>query len=123
MTSLRLRHLTVVAALICAGCSPKPTSTAPDKYTQTWPKGYSETTCTEWTNKMTDQQKFAAAADMLTGARNKGDGGSGLPPDSLIQRFAADVGEGCSVAATADGLSVADAAVSVYLIGRDTYKP
>jgi hypothetical protein len=69
---------------------------------------------------MTGQQRFAAAADMLTGARNEGDGGTGLPPDSLILSFQSDVSEAC----TAQGSgSVAEVGASVYLIGRGTDSP
>jgi hypothetical protein len=70
---------------------------------------------------MTAQQRFAGAADMLTGARSK-DGGSGLPPDAMIERFAGDVTEGCSAGAAAT-MTVADAAVGVYVVGRRQYGP
>lgn len=114
----------VAVLLSCTGCgSVAESGTSKSKYTQTWSKSYADTTCAEWNSAMTDRQRFAAAADMLTGARNKGDGGSGLPPDSLIVRFQTDVSQGCSVPATADQLSVADAGAAVYLLGRDSYKP
>jgi hypothetical protein len=121
-----LRTFAVAAALTCAACS-SPANISTDsqtsKYTQTWSKSYQATTCTEWTSQMTGQQRFAAAADMLAGARNKGDRGSGLPPEALIVRFQNDVTEGCSVPATAEQLTVAAAGASVYLIGHDTYRP
>lgn len=63
------------------------TSAVDDKYVQTWQSDYSETTCDDWTSTMTAEQKFAAAADILASARNKIDGGSGLPSDSLIDEF------------------------------------
>ena len=69
---------------------------------------------------MSPAQRWAAAADMLTGARNKGDGGTGLPPDFLITRFEDDVPEGCSVIGT---ISVAVVGASIYLIGRAQYRP
>lgn len=118
-----LRALAVAAALSCAACSSAPDTNNTSKYTQTWAKSYADTTCTEWNTAMKSQQRFAAAADMLAGARNKGDGGSGLPPDSLIERFQADVAQGCSVAATMDQISVAEAGATVYSFGRDTYRP
>lgn len=57
------------------------------KYTQTWGKQYSDTTCADWNDDMTGQQQFAAAADILTSARNKIDGGTGLPSEALIREF------------------------------------
>jgi hypothetical protein len=57
------------------------------KYVQTWATSYSETTCADWLGEMTSGQRWAAAADILTSARNKIDGGEGLPPDSLITEF------------------------------------
>lgn len=91
-----------------------------DRYTQTWTKPYSSTTCNEWLGSMTGQQRFAAAADMLTRARNTGDGGTGLPPDSLILSFQSDVSEACSAQGS---MSVAEVGASVYLIGRSMYMP
>jgi hypothetical protein len=96
------------------------TSAGADSLVQTWGKNYSETTCAEWSSAMTPQQRYAAAADMLTGARNKGDGGQGLPPAPLIRTFMADVSEGCSAT---DDWSVAEVGASIYLIGRDLYRP
>jgi len=69
---------------------------------------------------MTSAQQKAAAADMLTGARNKGDGGEGLPSDALIQAFWGDVSEGCSPIGC---MSLAEAGAMAYLIGRAPYAP
>jgi hypothetical protein len=41
----------------CAGRS--------ETYEQTWREPYSETTCAEWTSTMTDDQQFAASADLV----------------------------------------------------------
>lgn len=57
------------------------------KYTQTWSKQYSDTTCSDWNDEMSEQQHFSAAADILTSARNKLDDGTGLPSDALIREF------------------------------------
>ena len=113
-------------ALACSGCgssSSGSTATTSNKYEQTWPKNYDQTTCTEFNEQMTAQQKFAAAADMLTSARNKGDGGTGLPSDELIRQFQDDINEACSIQATADTLTLADTGASIYLIGRAQYQP
>ena len=37
------------------------------KYDQTWTTSYQATTCEQWLNQMSPQQRFAGAADMLTG--------------------------------------------------------
>ena len=102
----------------CSGGADPIAST--DKYTQTWTKTYSATTCAEWGAEMSSAQQWAAAADMLTGARNKGDGGVGLPPDVLITQFAHDVTVGCSAVGT---VTVAETGASIYLIGRAKYQP
>ncbi|WP_152970186.1 hypothetical protein [Frigoribacterium sp. RIT-PI-h] len=70
---------------------------ASSRYTQTWSQGYAETSCDEWNLEMTSAQQFAAAADILTSARNKIDGGVGLPPDALISEFQAGVTNVCIV--------------------------
>lgn len=88
--------LVLVGAAI-AGCSSSSGSNNSDKYEQTWPAQYSKTTCTQWLNEMSDQQRFAAAADILTSARNKIDGGSGLPSDALIREFEGGVDTVCVV--------------------------
>jgi hypothetical protein len=69
---------------------------------------------------MTDSQQWAAAADILTGARKKWDGGEDLPADSLITRFQRDITEACSVD---DDHQLPEIAVGMYLIGRDRYSP
>jgi hypothetical protein len=84
---------------------------ATSKYTQTWPQIYSETTCADWLNELTAGQQFAASADMLAGARNKGDGGTGLPPDSMIDEFSSGISNVC-VEST---MAITDAAVGLYL--------
>ena len=89
------------------------------KYVQTWPEDYSSTTCSEWNTEMTDQQQFAAAADMLSGARDKGDGGTGVAPDALIENFQGGVTRSC-VMPTA---SLAEVGAGLYLTERDTFRP
>lgn len=60
---------------------------------------------------MTSAQKFSAAADMLISARNKGDGGSGLPSDSLIIEFQ----RGMTSACLEPTLAITEVAVGLYL--------
>ena len=109
-----------VTALCVASCSTKSTSTADSRYTQTWPKSYSSTTCQEWAATMTEQQKFAAAADMLTSARNKGDGGKGVPPDALITYFQSGISNVCP---TAPSMSLAETGATLYLTERTKLRP
>ena len=85
--------------LSTVGSGKDDTSTEADnsasKYTQTWSKQYSETTCSDWSGEMTGQQQFAAAADILTSARNKIDNGTGLPSDVLIREFEGGITNVC----------------------------
>jgi hypothetical protein len=103
----------ILTIVLLVTLSPKHEATVnalPDKYTQTWSKSYSETTCDDWKGSMTDSQQFAAAADILTSARNKIDGGSGLPPDSLINEFQAGVTNVC----VAPSMTITDATYGLY---------
>ena len=68
---------------------------------------------------MSDAQQFAASADMLTGARNKGDGGTGLPPDALIEQFQ----DGVTTACVVPTATVAEIGAGVYLTERETFRP
>lgn len=106
--------LAILGALVLAGCTSHSTP-VDDKYEQTWTTPYSETTCSAYLNEMTTQQRWAAAADMLAGARNKMDGGSGLPSDDLVTRFAADIAEGCSGGPVA---KLTEAAITIYQLDR-----
>jgi hypothetical protein len=89
------------------------------KYEQTWTRPYGQTTCRQWLNRMSPGQRFAGAADMLTGARNKGDGGSGLPPDSLINQFKRDMDDAC----VNPSQKLTEIGAAVYLTGRSKYRP
>jgi len=119
----RARRLSTFSAgllvvLSLTACSKS--TAAQEKFNQTWPTGYGQTTCQQWLAEMTSAQKFVAAADMLVGARSHDDENAGLPSDSLIRSFENDIGQGCEPIAT---MTISDAAVSIYLIGRDQYAP
>ena len=104
--------LVLVTYAACNGSivtTPAPQRT---KYNQTWTKSYGLTICKDWNDEMTTSQQWVAAADMLTGARNKRDGGNGLPPDSLITRFQGAITEACSVD---ESQQLPEIAVGVYL--------
>lgn len=96
----------------------KPAGTS-GRYDQTWTKSYKTTTCAEWRTSMTAKERFVAAADMLGGAR-KANGADSLQPDSLTRQFQAEIDAGCEPIGT---LTIADAAVGVYLIENDTFAP
>jgi len=81
------------------------------KYTQTWATPYSETTCDDWNTQLTSGQRFAASADMLASARNKGGGGTGLPSDALINEFSGGITNVC----VEPTMALTDAAVGLYL--------
>lgn len=83
---------------------------ASSRYTQTWSQSYAETSCDEWNLEMTSAQQFAAAADILTSARNKIDGGVGLPPDAMIGEFQAGITNVCIVPT----MTLTDATFGLY---------
>lgn len=103
---------TAAVALCLAGCtsSPEVTESVPDKYEQTWPYSYSETTCAEWSSEMDNHQQFVAAADMLLGARSV-DGSEDMVSDGMIDDFSAGVSNVC----IEPSMSIADVAVGLYL--------
>jgi hypothetical protein len=122
-------HLTITATaalmVLATACSSSTDtgdsggSDTTSKYAQTWPKSYSATTSREWNRKMTKAQKRADAADMLTGARNEGDGGNGLPPDSLIDEFQ----DGVTTACVVPSMSLTDVGAGLYLTERARFQP
>ena len=80
------------------------------KYNQTWQTDYASTTCDDWLSQMTSSQRFAASADILTSARNKIDGGSGLPSDSLIDEFTDGLDNVCVI----PSMTLTDASYGLY---------
>ena len=94
-------------------------TSADDKYEQTWPKSYSSTTCQEWIAEMTADQRWAAAADMLSAARNKSDGGQGVPPDSLVDEFMGGVTTACVF----PEMLLAEVGAGLYLTERARFRP
>lgn len=113
--------IVVAGVLLLSGCAPHTASNSADdsdKYTQTWATSYSETTCSDWVNKMTEHQKFVAAADILTSARDKIDGGTGVAPDDLIRRFESDITTGC----VEPTVTLTDASYVIYN-SDSSYKP
>ena len=108
---------------ICAACGGSIVTTAAPqsaRYNQTWTKSYGLTTCGDWNDEMTDSEQWVAAADILTGARKKWDGGEDLPADSLITQFQREITAACSVD---DDHQLPEIAVGTYLMSRDRYSP
>ena len=110
--------LIFLAAAILVGCSAGADAT---KYRQTWPKGYGETTCQDWFENMTDDQRRVAAADMLYVARKK-DGAQALPSDELVATFALDLSDICHAPAGETG-SIGDIGALTYLAYPEKFKP
>lgn len=101
---------------------PVATSTASStvsKYTQTWTKEYKATTCGEWLEDMTESQRWAASADILTAARNKISGGRGLPTDALVTLFERNISRGCEGSSE---VTIVEAAYVIYNYDG-TFKP
>lgn len=116
---IRRLGVLVLLVLTLAACSSTSKTSGPAKYQQTWKTPYSSTTCADWRSKMTDGQRWAAAADMLAAARQK-DGAKALPPDAMVDSFAAGLTRVCEPIAT---LTLTDAGVGLYLTDRRLFAP
>jgi hypothetical protein len=97
---IKATALVALALLGASACSAGPQPGVDSKYQQTWTTPYSKTYCSDFLNEMTDRQRWAMAADMLTGAR-KVDGGSTVPADAVVTRFQGQVATACQGEATA----------------------
>lgn len=91
------RAVVVVGLVTYAGLAFAPASWADDdKYTQTWPTPYSQTTCSQFLSKMTAKQRWVMAADMLTSARNMKED-AGLPSDAMVAEFEGGLDTACVI--------------------------
>lgn len=112
------RLLALIAALVLlAGCGGE--KKGAEKYTQTWRQPYESTTCAQWASEMTDAQRFAAAADMLVGAREVWGEPKKLPSDALINAVAADVSDTCTAAPKT--WSISELAATMFITDKDRY--
>jgi hypothetical protein len=109
----------VIVVASFAFSKPNHQASAPTEYEQTWASSYSDTSCDDWNSQMTGQQRFAAAADMLSAARDKGDGAVGVAPDDLISDFE----DGISNACVSGTQSLAETGAVLYLTERTRYQP
>jgi hypothetical protein len=115
---MRKHAIGILVLVTLTGCGSSAGGDA--KFTQTWPTPYEQTTCAQWLGDMTEAQKFTAAADMQVGAQSTDAKNADLPEDDLINSFAGDITQGCEPIAT---MTITDAAISIYLIGRNQYSP
>ncbi len=98
------------------------TTGSASKYEQTWPKSYKDTSCSEWTFSMTEQQRLAAAADILLAVRRTDDSSVGLPSDAMITDFGSGISNVCEVEIV-QSWSLAEMAATVYLTERQRFGP
>jgi hypothetical protein len=98
-----MRSLVVALAgvAVLAACSDRS-----DTYQQTWPSAYEETTCAEWTTQMSDDQQFAAAADLM-GDHLWDNGATERPDYQPILDFQSVLGQACAAKPTASVAEVA----------------
>ena len=81
------------------------------KYTQTWTRRYDKTSCKQYQSVMTPHQRWVAAAEMLTAARQQAGSNEIVAPDALVDGFA----EGIDMACTANRkFNIALAAAGLY---------
>ncbi|MFK8908110.1 hypothetical protein [Streptomyces sp. YS-3] len=88
------------------------------KYEQTWKTPYKDTTCGDFLTRMSEHERWAMAADMLSSSR-KTDGAITIPVDSEITRFEKDIAITCSASPV---LKTPEIAVTIYLMDP-SYKP
>lgn len=105
----------VLSLTACGGSS----SSDSDKYEQTWSKNYSETSCSEFKTDMTEKQRWATAADMLSGAQSKDDPNADMPGDDLIDTFEAGLANACVI----DSANMAEMGATLYLTERSRFRP
>jgi len=108
--------LATLALVAVAGCTGTGTAaSATGKYDQTWTTGYADTTCADWDGKMTEHQRWVAAADMLVNGRKTWDIDA-MPADSLVDTFEGDITQGCDPSDATDH-SIVDTATALLLMG------
>lgn len=90
------------------------------KYEQTWPKDYGATSCGEWHKKMDEHQQFVAGADMISNLWGA-DGVKGqLPPDPLVNAFAANISVACEANAQ---IKISEVGATLYITAKDQFGP
>ena len=110
-------RILLITLLVVAGCGDGPTST---KYVQTWTKPYGDTTCADWRDAMSEQQKFVMAGDILLTSQRKLKADAAIPSDALVGQFQGQLQGLCLTYPTDD---VATASFIVWTTGQDVFAP
>lgn len=113
--------LAAAALIIVTGCA-SPDTVTPAAVTETtaqaMPADYGHTTCAQWANLLTAQQRHDSALDMLTIARDTMSGAGG-PSAELAATWETNLTEACPV--SVKNLTIAGAAELLYRANEDIY--
>ncbi len=107
-----MRSLLLAAALIvgaCGGDAPQST-----KYLQTWTTAYSETTCADWHQSMTERERFVMASDVLFTLHKRTKPTASRPADLVAGRFETGINETCPRAGEELKRKVVEVATPLY---------
>jgi hypothetical protein len=74
---------TVLALAVLAGCG-----------SSAWPKTAAETSCSEWLDQMTSEQRGALGTAILLALRAD-DGGTIMPPDGMAKAYVTAISDTC----------------------------
>jgi hypothetical protein len=102
-----------------AGASPSGSRAGADGSTTSRSAPYATTTCAQWTTKLSQAKRTAAARTLLSRERER-DGATGKPPSRLVATFERDVTQACA----GDRKStIAETADAVYQIAHKDFAP
>lgn len=100
-----MRNLALVLAIVVlAGCGGA-----------AWPKNAGDTTCSEWTSEMTNDQRQALGAAMLLALRAN-DGGTIRPRADVMTAYTKAVGDVCE---TTPDAKVSAVGATIYALSND----
>ncbi|MFI6528287.1 hypothetical protein [Streptomyces uncialis] len=88
------------------------------RYEQTWKRATADTTCDQFRQQMTPEERWVMAAEVLTDER--GDGAE-APAQQEISRFETDLNVACQDTSTAESV-MTEVGSTLYLLDQ-TYKP
>ena len=113
--------LASVAVFLLSACASAPSDDTGDdtKYAQTWPLDYGATRCGQWLSRMTEKQRWVAAADMLVSARKVDHDSTDMPADGLVTKFKNEVTQGCRGSTSP---KITEVASMAYIIDRATFR-
>lgn len=117
--STAVRVLIAGVVIVLAACS----TGSGDQFKQTWTKPYGDTTCADWDNAMTVQQRFVMGADFLVTMQKRDLGGRDLrqlPGENIMRAFSSAMSNQCSDNHT---MPVSWAATIVYDDNPDLFEP